>query len=147
MIIEPIEGEEFHPERWEYIAVRQVQVPGLPDLRYRMLEDAEREVPHLLPTYSMSHISIHFMFRSSHWLRSVIYDVGPPQEGHVDYFTPPNKGHRYQQWTLADAERMIRYLFSIGRIGYDHRVMALQLVAWTGRGHGLIHDIRGYDHG
>ena len=42
-----------------------------------------------------------------------------------------------ESWSLADVERVIHLLKDLTKIKFDRFVVALQLVAWTGKAYGV----------
>lgn len=149
--IEPEPEPLLYPEWFDVVTVRQIQIPGLPDPRWPMLADIEREMPERLPTYSVGAASIYIFCRSREWLRLMLDRTDLPDPGHIDWFPHPvprgERETRNSSYNLAEVEHMVRFLHAERRISYDRFVMSLQLVAWTARGHGLLVDTRGHNLG
>lgn len=111
-----------------------MDVEGLPRTRI-MAPVLELDPDVVQPTYRIFEVSKIFFGREKRYIYNIILSEGWEKLAqHPDAITPYDRNVR---WTLDEVERLIHILNDLGRISYTRTVIALHIVAWTAKAHGL----------
>lgn len=115
-----------------------VWIDGVPS-RSLMLERAEDLIPSMLPVYSIGQVARTFFGMPPEWLYRVLSGVSADEWASCPLDLParPTAAGDRASWNLAEVERVIRGLFSMGKIKYNRQAIALHLVAWTAKAYGV----------
>lgn len=118
-----------------------VEIPGLPLGRNFVCGLAEQS-GWGMPAYTAAEIAKVFFnipwSQPANWLYRRMLRCGNPEPGDPYYFTPrADDDSGAQCWTLADVERMIRFLSREGVIDGDRFLTSMWLVLWTAKGYGI----------
>lgn len=121
---------------WVEATGRFVFVEGIPT-DGSMITAGPEAFGYELPTYTVSEVSVIFFFRRNRrWLLGAIERSGGIPAPGTPFHIPPPDG-RGRCWTLADVERMIRFLAERRVLDFDQMMSSLQMVLWTLKGHRL----------
>lgn len=87
------------------------------------------------PTYHIYEVSTIFFGANKRFIANIVAKIGwEVISQHPDAIRPYKGGVR---WTLDEVERLIHILSDLDGISYTRTVIALHLVAWTAKAHGL----------
>jgi hypothetical protein len=130
------------PDKQPRRVVSYVEYPtvieGIPH-RHMMMEGAEIHTPDSMPIYSAGEMARTFLAIKPSTLYKYLGSI-PTEEWDAHLLGLPRRAGKplgRESWSLADVERIIHLLKDRKLIKFDRFVVALQLVAWTGKAYGV----------
>ena len=126
--------ELFQLRATQYID-NPIDIEGIPSHHLIMSKAVEYNPKIRQPEYSMGELAKFIFGFSYRRMSAIMKSIEPSEMAKHPWAVPTHTANI--RWTLEETERLVHILRDMKKISYDRMVIALHIICWTAKAHGL----------